>query len=155
MSTTNESWVVHRRYRRFYDLHTQLEKRFLKETLPQIPAKKYRQHMDPAFIEQRRQELQDYLNELLSKGVPIAMSEEICAFLEVPPAFRIMMLEDEQMQEPAPSVHRPSDPSDSTGEKSMAWLLRVLQEAPNSKVSALQEFQDWVLTKPKFPYVFF
>ena len=104
MSTTNESWVVHRRYRRFYDLHTQLEKRFLKETLPQIPAKKYRQHMDPAFIEQRRQELQDYLNELLSKGVPIAMSEEICAFLEVPPAFRIMMLEDEQMQEPAPCL---------------------------------------------------
>ncbi len=48
-------WIVYRRYSMFHDLHTQLLKRFAAHMLPSIPPKKFTGHLDPAFIEHRRQ----------------------------------------------------------------------------------------------------
>eukprot|EP00929_Paragymnodinium_shiwhaense_P120157 TRINITY_DN92050_c0_g1_i1.p1 TRINITY_DN92050_c0_g1~~TRINITY_DN92050_c0_g1_i1.p1 ORF type:complete len:980 (+),score=196.00 TRINITY_DN92050_c0_g1_i1:136-3075(+) len=150
-----EVWMVVRRYSKFYDLHVQLTKRFFNHSLPPIPPKRLLGKEDPQFIEQRRHELEEFLNALLRKPVEISLSEEMCLFLEVPEPLRLCFLEADARgptflplpgEEPMDDDIADSLPDDCR----VTWLLAQLQEQPLRKVFFIRTFEEWFLrTKEK------
>jgi len=150
-----EVWTVYRRYSKFYDLNVQLYKRFQDHALPPIPPKRLIGKEDPLFIEQRRHELEEFLNALLKKPVEISLSEEVCLFLEVPEPLRLCFLETDAR---APALlPLPDEAPQAIGmsggapdESRVTWLLAQLQDNPNNKVIWLRIFEDWILrTAPR------
>jgi hypothetical protein len=135
-------WTVYRRYSRFYDLRVQLQKRFPTHLLPPIPPKRLFGNQVPQFIQQRRHELDEFLNALLNESVDISLSQEVCLFLQVPEPLRLGFLEADARE---PSLPVPPD------ESRVTWVLAQFQDLSNNKVVSIRRFQDWIL-KTKHPF---
>lgn len=75
------SWLVRKRYREFRDLHDNL-KPFFPNSLPAIPGKKLWGNQDPDFVRLRQDQLQVYMNGILSLD-PDCRYRVIESFLEV------------------------------------------------------------------------
>lgn len=152
-----EVWAVCRRYSKFYDLRVQLAKRFPNRKLPPIPPKRRIGKEDSQFIEQRRTELEEFVNALLREPVEISLSEEVCLFLEVPEPLRLSCLEaaEERLLPEMPRTAGGATASPGAGRPEASrssWLLARLHDhvqQGSSTVTALRVFEDWVLrTRP-------
>jgi hypothetical protein len=65
------AWIVSRRYSNFETLDTELRKALSKDaikTLPKLPAKDLFRKFDDASVEEKRGDLQMYLEELIANG---------------------------------------------------------------------------------------
>eukprot|EP01031_Cornospumella_fuschlensis_P038095 gene38095-46290_t len=63
------TWVIKRRYRDFYYLDKELRKYYPQINFPPLPPKRYlRSSSDPQIVDQRKEQLEAYLNGLV--GVP-------------------------------------------------------------------------------------
>lgn len=61
------SWTIKRRYKDFDYLDRQLKKQFPSLILPTLPPKRYlRSSSDPEIVDERKQQLENYLNRLVS-----------------------------------------------------------------------------------------
>lgn len=60
-----EHWLLHRRYREFYKLHKSLLKTHPSVAVVEFPPKKHFGNMNLVFVEERRQQLQIYLLNLV------------------------------------------------------------------------------------------
>mmetsp|Transcript_120591 Transcript_120591/g.348496 ORF Transcript_120591/g.348496 Transcript_120591/m.348496 type:complete len:240 (+) Transcript_120591:88-807(+) len=74
-------WTIVRRYREINELHEALRLRH--EGLPRMPAKRLWGNTDPAFVSQRQQQLQDYLEGVLRID-PAASTPALKSFLGSP-----------------------------------------------------------------------
>ena len=77
----SNSWTVSRRFAEFDVLHAALQKRT--SQLPSLPAKTWFKSFDPDFVEQRRLELEVYLQAALKSRI-ILNAREFHSFLELP-----------------------------------------------------------------------
>ena len=68
-SEGSNNWIVCRRYSDFHDLHIKLKEKYTSLQALSLPGKKTFGNMDRAFIEKRRQALEEYLLLLLSIDV--------------------------------------------------------------------------------------
>ena len=61
------SWEVYKRYSQFENMHWALREELSGSLieLPPLPPKKFCGSMDPAFLDEREEQLQDYLVQLL------------------------------------------------------------------------------------------
>ena len=60
------SWIIKRRYSDFYYLDKQLKRLFPSLPLPALPPKRYlRSSSDPEIVDQRKEQLEEYLNGLV------------------------------------------------------------------------------------------
>jgi len=60
------SWIIKRRYKDFDYLDRQLKKQFPSLSLPALPPKRYlRSSSDPEIVDERKQQLENYLNQLV------------------------------------------------------------------------------------------
>jgi len=60
------SWTIKRRYKDFDYLDRQLKKQFPSLSLPALPPKRYlRSSSDPEIVDERKQQLENYLNQLV------------------------------------------------------------------------------------------
>ena len=64
-SSDNVSWLVRRRYREFRELHDHLKLKY-PDRIPSVPGKKLWGNQDPEFVRQRQDQLQSYMNSVLS-----------------------------------------------------------------------------------------
>lgn len=61
------SWIIKRRYKDFDYLDRQLKKQFPSLRLPTLPPKRYlRSSSDPEIVDERKEQLQNYLNQLVA-----------------------------------------------------------------------------------------
>lgn len=77
------SWIVARRFKRFYDFHQQLTKAFGKAALPQLPPKQLRRNLSQDYIESKRKALDAYLQALAA--IPAVRGSELFASFLAPP----------------------------------------------------------------------
>ena len=77
----SNSWTVSKRFAQFDVLHAALEKKTT--PLPAMPAKTWFKTFDPAFVEQRRGELEVYLRALVASRVALN-ARELHEFFEIP-----------------------------------------------------------------------
>jgi hypothetical protein len=61
-----KSWIIKRRYSDFYYLDKQLKKLYPNLSYPSLPPKRYlRSSSDPEIVDQRKEQLENYLNSLV------------------------------------------------------------------------------------------
>lgn len=61
-----KKWIIKRRYRDFYYLDKELKKKFPNIKFPPLPPKVYlRSSNDPQVVDQRKDQLENYINELV------------------------------------------------------------------------------------------
>ena len=102
-SSDNASWLVRRRYREFRELHDHLKLKY-PDRIPSVPGKKLWGNQDPAFVRQRQDQLQVYMNGVLSLE-PDCRTRVLQRFLEIKkPSGGTPVVEP---QTSAPSTSRP------------------------------------------------
>lgn len=75
------SWIIKRRYSDFYYLDKQLKRLFPMLQLPALPPKRYlRSSSDPEIVDQRKEQLEEYLNGLV-KIPQVWMKNDFVMFL--------------------------------------------------------------------------
>jgi hypothetical protein len=80
-SSDNASWLVRRRYREFRELHDHLKLKY-PDRIPSVPGKKLWGNQDPTFVRQRQDQLQIYMNGVLSLE-PDCRTRVLQRFLEI------------------------------------------------------------------------
>jgi hypothetical protein len=80
-SADNSSWLVRRRYREFRELHDHLKLKY-PDRIPSVPGKKLWGNQDPDFVRQRQDQLQVYMNGILSLE-PDCRTRVLQRFLEI------------------------------------------------------------------------
>eukprot|EP00931_Biecheleriopsis_adriatica_P056272 TRINITY_DN33342_c0_g1_i1.p1 TRINITY_DN33342_c0_g1~~TRINITY_DN33342_c0_g1_i1.p1 ORF type:complete len:1172 (+),score=270.83 TRINITY_DN33342_c0_g1_i1:89-3604(+) len=78
-----------RRFQNFVWLHAELRRKQLACALPELPAKKLMGNMEAAFVERRRQNLEDYLQALL-KLPAVIQDDMVWAFLDADEATAVV-----------------------------------------------------------------
>ncbi|KAJ5069024.1 sorting nexin [Anaeramoeba ignava] len=121
-------WGVWKRYSEFVTLHKTLKKNFPVEMKDsKLPAKKVIGNMKEKFIEQRKQDLEKYLNHLLQDN-DLAESEDINAFL------------------------KPRDPDSLVSQDELEKIYRILlEETQNYFVNHKERLSAFILLKEIFP----
>ena len=80
-STNGESWLIRRRYSEFRELHDHLRLKY-GEQLPPIPGKRLWGNQDPAFVKERQDGLQRYMDGVLQLD-PECRTKFLRRFLEI------------------------------------------------------------------------
>jgi len=73
-----ETWVIYRTWNDFRDLHAKLEKQLPSIKLPRLPPSKFFGVMDPAFVKQRKSDLEKYSARLAA--IPSVCRSELFQF---------------------------------------------------------------------------
>lgn len=145
-SVATITWVIYKRYSHFYTLHQELSKHHSAAShvrLPHLPPKRLTRSLAAEFVEKRKQELQEYLREILSVK-ELRHSTVLLKFLEVPDTVRGLIIR--------PTSTHPSDdtsffsltanPHQSYEEKKVVQLITLLEVHPN-RVSAIKSFESY------------
>lgn len=80
-SSDNASWLVRRRYREYRELHDHLKLKY-PDRVPAVPGKKLWGNQDPEFVRQRQDQLQVYMDAILSLE-PDCRTRVLQRFLEI------------------------------------------------------------------------
>lgn len=80
-SSDNISWLVRRRYREFRELHDHLKLKY-PDRIPSVPGKKLWGNQDPEFVKERQDQLQVYMEGVLSVE-PDCRTRVLQRFLEI------------------------------------------------------------------------
>jgi len=80
-SNDGTSWLVRRRYREFRELHDHLKLKY-PDRIPSMPGKKLWGNEDPSFVKQRQDQLQVYMDGILSLE-PDCRTRVVQRFLEI------------------------------------------------------------------------
>lgn len=107
-----------RRYKNFLWLHGELQRRDLSCTLPVLPAKKVIRNLEPAFVERRRQGLENYLRALI-RLPQVIQDDSLWSFLDADLATAFV----------PKFLCRPSDAAGT--EKCLVQLERVVAKESN------------------------
>lgn len=158
-SSSTITWVIYKRYSAFYTLHQALFKTYANNSnirLPHLPPKRLTRSLASEFVEKRKQELQDYLRDILSSP-ELLHSQETIAFLEVPDSVKPMVARAPSSNRMYPGVDLKdvtdenvkrlisckNEYADKTEpEKRIAELVTLLKYHPN-KVAAIKSFEDY------------
>lgn len=74
------SWTIDKRYSNFDDLHSELASKFI--SIPTLPGKTFWRRTSNEFLEERKQQLDEFLKYIISRPEILA-SEELRAFLRI------------------------------------------------------------------------
>ena len=113
-SSDNTSWLVRRRYREFRELHDHLKLKY-PDRIPSMPGKKLWGNQDPEFVRQRQDQLQYYMNGVLSLE-PDCRTRVLQRFLEIKKisgGSPVIEHPSSPPRHPAPSTNVPSVSSSS------------------------------------------
>jgi len=113
-SSDNTSWLVRRRYREFRELHDHLKLKY-PDRIPSMPGKKLWGNQDPEFVRQRQDQLQYYMNGVLSLE-PDCRTRVLQRFLEIKKlsgGSPVIEHPSSPPRQPAPTTHVPSTSSSS------------------------------------------
>ena len=106
-----QRWSLERRYSEFAELHDSLAESLASRRdveLPAVPPSRWMGSMDPAFVSQRRVELESWLAALLSSPV-LALQPQLHAFLETPDSMLVQLgMRDPPTPTPFPREVSPS-----------------------------------------------
>jgi len=148
-SNTFFPWLLHKRYREFEALHQAMKQAksqlSLKGGLPDFPPKKYTSRFSREVVEQRRDQLEQYLQGAL-KSPEYARLPEFLDFLDIPENVRSMLGTRNQV----PILEEKESPDDdqrgsshlSPEQQEIHKLLRQMSLGQH-RVRAIQSFTDF------------
>ena len=137
-SSDNTSWLVRRRYREFRELHDHLKLKY-PDRIPSMPGKKLWGNQDPEFVRQRQDQLQYYMNGVLSLE-PDCRTRVLQRFLEIKKisgGSPVIEHPSSPPRQPAPSTHATSASSSSTA----ALQVSAQSYQQQQKISSAAELQ--------------
>jgi len=150
-SNTFFPWLLHKRYREFEALHQGLKAaknlQNIKSCLPDFPPKRYTSRLSPEVVEQRRVQLEQYLQGVI-KMPEFARVTELLDFLIIPENVRNML---DSTAQPKVTPSR-GDKLNEPGERGAKQLNIEQQEIQkllrqmsigHHKVRAIQNFTDF------------
>lgn len=165
-SSSTITWVIYKRYSAFYALHQELSKAHASHPhirLPHLPPKRLTRSLAAEFVEKRKQELQEYLREILASA-ELLHSPVILSFLEVPDSVKPMLartpstnhmypgfdLKDMSEEAKARLLSSKADyQHKSYEERRVLELINLLKYHPN-KVAAIKNFEEYFFqTRPR------
>eukprot|EP00054_Salpingoeca_dolichothecata_P021626 m.138886 g.138886 ORF g.138886 m.138886 type:complete len:358 (+) comp24052_c0_seq2:438-1511(+) len=125
LALRSSTWDIYRRYSEFHALFKQIRDQLVPH--PPFPPKKIVQNTDPKFIEQRRKQLETYLDALLGLD-DVLLNPHVRSFLHVP----------------SDALHRPSKPkSVPRAPSDLMWV--DIQSAPSPDYAP--PIEDSVVTR--------
>lgn len=125
------SWEISRRYKNFIVLHQELQSKISIEELPALPKQKNRElSLEPEFINERRIELEIYINKLLS--IPeVWECTKFLEFIDGPPHYLQTQITMSRFKDEIISLKRLNAYFSQQLHDSNSYLLGVIKDLNN------------------------